>query len=492
MFSGGRTGTGVRLWSGNAPYSLFCTEGRLVDIGIDVHAVLRRALRSGGEYADIFIERGAPLAIMCEDDKIEKIISGADCGAGVRVLFGLRTAYAYTNELTTASLLEIAEAVSQAVSGAAGAGDAIIGLCRKRPSVDFAVKIPPETVETGWKADMVRRANRIARSADRRVRQVTVTYRENRQEVLMAGSSGFIAEDDRRYLTAFVQVVASDGGVIQTGYEPVGGLMGLELFDAAPLEQAADRAARRALLMLSADKAPAGRMPVVLSSEAGGTMIHEAVGHGLEADLAQTGLSVYSGKIGRQIAAPIVTVLDDSTLPGRRGSFRFDDEGTDAQRTVLVEKGILRTYLYDRLTAMKDGTRSTGNGRRESYKHRPIPRMTNTLIAPGTSNPAEILRSTPRGLFVKKMGGGQVNTVNGDFVFEVSEGYRIENGRIAGPVRGATLIGNGPEVLLSIDMVGSDLGFSIGTCGKDGQGSPVSDAQPTLRIPDMTVGGEVA
>ena len=221
-------------------------------------------------------------------------------------------------------------------------------------------------------------------------------------------------------------------------------------------------------------------------------MIHEAVGHGLEADLAQSGLSVYSGKLGQQIAAPIITVLDDATLPGRRGSFRFDDEGTPAQRTVLVEKGILRTYLYDQLTAMKDGRASTGNGRRESYRHRPIPRMTNTMIAPGASRPESILRETHRGLYVRKMGGGQVNTVNGDFVFEVSEGYLIENGSIGEPVRGATLIGNGPNVLLSIDRVGSDLGFSIGTCGKDGQGSPVSDAQPTIRIPDITGGGEVA
>jgi TldD protein len=233
-------------------------------------------------------------------------------------------------------------------------------------------------------------------------------------------------------------------------------------------------------------------MPVVLSSEAGGTMIHEAVGHGLEADLAQSGLSVYSGKIGERIASPIITVVDDSTLPGRRGSFRFDDEGTEAHRTLLVDRGVLKTFLYDRLTAMKDGARSTGNGRRESYKHRPIPRMTNTMIAPGTADPGEILRMTPKGLFVRKMGGGQVNTVNGDFVFEVSEGYLIENGGIGEPVRGATLIGNGPRVLMSIDRVGSDLGFSIGTCGKDGQGSPVSDAQPTLRIPEITVGGEVA
>lgn len=220
-------------------------------------------------------------------------------------------------------------------------------------------------------------------------------------------------------------------------------------------------------------------------------MIHEAVGHGLEADLVQSGLSVYSHLMGQRIASPLISVVDDATLEGRRGSFRFDDEGVDAQRTVLVDKGILKTFLYDRLTAVKDGVRSTGNGRRESYKYRPIPRMTNTMIVPGEFDPGNILRSTPKGLYVKKMGGGEVNTVNGDFVFEVSEGYRIENGTIGEPVRGATLTGNGPQVLMSIDQVGTDLGFSIGTCGKDGQGSPVSDAQPTLRIPEMTVGGVI-
>jgi TldD protein len=468
-------------------------RGGTLNNEIDFAAVLKRALRNGGDFADIFIERSTPLSIVCEDDRIEKVISGLDCGAGVRVLFGQRAAYAYSNEVSTSSLLELADAVSQAST--AGRGQAEhhgINLSRKRPAVDFVIQRAPETVATVQKVALVNSANVAARAIDPRIRQVMATYRENRQNVIIANSDGFIAEDERMYLTAMVHVVAMDGGVIQTGYEPVGGFMGMELFELNPLDQAAERASRRALQMLSARKAPAGRMPVVLSSEAGGTMIHEAVGHGLEADLAQSGLSVYSGRIGEQIASPLITVLDDATLPGRRGSFRVDDEGTDSQRTKLVDRGTLKTFMYDRLTALKDGMRSTGNGRRESYKHRPIPRMTNTMIAPGASDPDEILRATPRGLFVKKMGGGQVNTVNGDFVFEVSEGYLIENGRIGEPVRGATLAGNGPQVLMSIDMVGSDLGFSIGTCGKDGQGSPVSDAQPTLRIPEITVGGEVS
>lgn len=463
-----------------------------MNLGIDYHGVLRKALRRGGEYADIFIEMTTPLAIVCEDNHIEKILTGIERGAGLRLVAGQRTAYAYTNELTTASLLELAEAVSSAAADGQGRPKQAICLTKRLPSVEQHVRILPEAVGIERKVALVSGANRRARAVDHRIRQVQVIYRESRQQVLIANSDGSFSEDDRRYLTAIVQVVAADGGVIQTGYESAGGIMGMELFEAVDFEKTAETAAQRAVMMLSARKAPAGRMPVVLSSDAGGTMIHEAVGHGLEADLAQSGLSVYSGKLGQQIASPLVTVVDDATLPGRRGSYRFDDEGTPAQRTVLVEQGVLKSYLYDRLTAVKDGVCSTGNGRRESYRHRPIPRMSNTMICPGTSNPSEILRSTPNGLFVKKMGGGQVNTVNGDFVFEVSEGYLIENGRIGEPVRGATLIGNGPAVLLSIDKVGSDLGFSIGTCGKDGQGAPVSDAQPTLRIPEITVGGEVS
>jgi TldD protein len=221
-------------------------------------------------------------------------------------------------------------------------------------------------------------------------------------------------------------------------------------------------------------------------------MIHEAVGHGLEADLALAKLSVYSGKIGTRVALPIITVVDDGTIPYKRGSGFYDGEGSPSERTVLVENGILKGYMYDRLSAMKSGAKSTGNGRRESYQYRPIPRMTNTMIVAGETDPEEILGSLDKGLLVKRMGGGQVNTVNGDFVFEVTEGYLIENGSVGEAVRGATLTGNGPEVLSKIDMVGTDMGFGIGTCGKDGQGVPVADGQPTLRIPEIVVGGGVS
>jgi TldD protein len=458
-----------------------------LDAGIDCAAVLKKALSNGGEYADIFIERSELFSLSCEDGKIEKVVSGTDCGAGVRLIREQRTVYAHTNELTTEALLELADALRKAAPGSGR--EITIDLSRKKPKTDYSVARDLSSFDVPWKKDMVLRANAAARAVDPRIRQAMLSYREQRQKVFIANSDGFSTADERSYITAAVHVVAADGALVQTGYDAAGGNTGMEVFEGSPMERVAENAARRAVLMLSARPAPAGRMPVVLSSEAGGTMIHEAVGHGLEADLAQGGLSVYSGRIGEAIASPLVTVVDDATLAGRRGSFRFDDEGNDAERTVLVEEGVLKTFLYDRLTAMKDGVRSTGNGRRESYRRRPIPRMTNTMIAPGGSDPAEILRSTPSGLFVRKMGGGQVNTVNGDFVFEVSEGYMIDNGKIGEAVRGATLLGNGPQALRSIDLVGSDLGFSIGTCGKDGQGAPVSDAQPTLRIPELTVGG---
>ncbi|MEW6409023.1 MAG: TldD/PmbA family protein [Nitrospirota bacterium] len=454
-----------------------------------IQKILKRALRQGGDYAEIFVEHTRPTGIILEDNKIEKVISGIDIGAGIRIIFNGKTAYAYTNELSERALIELAETASNVVKQTEK--DTTINLIRRNPSVDFTIKRHPQSVGISEKVSVVSKANTLSRKYDNRIRQVTVSYRDVIQKVQIGNSEGLMAEDERIHTLFFINVIASDGDIIQTGYEPVGGLIGFEIFNEHPPEVVAEKASKRAVMMLSAKRAHGGKMPVVISAEAGGTMIHEAIGHGLEADLAQQGLSVFSGKIGKQVASKIITVVDDATLPNKRGSFRFDDEGVEAQRTVLVENGILKGYMYDRLSAMKDGVRPTGNGRRESYKHKPIPRMTNTFIALGTSNPVDIIKSIDKGLFVKKMGGGQVNTVNGDFVFEVNESYLIEYGQIGEPVRGATLTGNGPEILNQIDMVGNDLGFSIGTCGKDGQGVPVSDAMPTIRIPRMVVGGEV-
>ena len=464
---------------------------------IPYEKILKETLKEGGEFADLFFEQTHSVIIVCEEDRIEKVISGLDIGLGLRILFGGRTIYGFTNEMSEEVLFNLARRLSLAVEENEEA-NVINFTDRRRPALPsppistppFVIKRHPQGVPVLEKVSVVKRGNDLARRLDRRVRQVKVLYRDFGQILSIANSEGVVVEGERVGAVFSVQVVSAQGDIIQTGYEPVGGTMGFELFDLHPPEEVAEVAAKRSLLMLSARKAPMGRMAVVLSSEAGGTMIHEAIGHGLEADLAQQGLSVYSNKVGEEVASPLITVVDDPTLPQKRGSYPFDDEGVPSRRTVLVEEGILKRYLYDRLSALKDGVESTGNGRRESYQHKPIPRMSNTLIVPGKIKPEEIIASVEKGLFVKKMGGGQVNTVNGDFVFEVSEGYLIEKGSIGEPVRGAILIGNGPQVLKEIDRVGDDLGFGIGNCGKDGQGVPVGDAQPTLRIPELVVGGQ--
>ncbi len=455
-----------------------------------ISRIIKKSLSRGGDYADVYIERERPLAIQLEDDKIEKLYSGVDTGIGVRVIFGGKSAYAYSNDFSEESLAHIAETVSSAVKDKKE-GILSFDLRKLKPATDFTIKLNPRDVATNRKISLIEESNKAARSVSPKIKQVSIMYRDSIKNVCIASSDGIIAEDERIYTLALIQVIAAEGDVLQTSYEPVGGLAGFEIFDETPFEEVACKAAQKAVTLLNARKAPGGRMPVIISAEAGGTMIHEAVGHGLEADLVQQGLSVYTGKMGERIASPMVTIIDDATLQNKRGSFRFDDEGTISQSTVLVEKGVLTGYMYDRLTAMKDGVPSSGNGRRQSYKERPIPRMTNTFIASGEEDPLKIIGSVDKGFLVMKMGGGQVNTVTGEFVFEVSEGYLIEKGQRGEPVRGATLIGNGPDVLQSIDMVGNDLGFAIGTCGKDAQGVPVSDAMPTVRIPEMVVGGEV-
>jgi len=444
-------------------------------------------LKHGGAFADLYHESSQSHSIVCDDDKIEKVMTGADAGVGLRAISDFKTSYAYGNRCSEKDILALAVDLASAAKG--GSPGPVAKAYPLKPRVNLPVSLPPEGISTAKKVAVVREANAAARGIDPRVRQVKVVYSDKHQKLAMANSQGLVVEEDRTYTLLAVQVVAAEKDLIQTGYEPVGGLMGFELFDAVDPVQVAETAARRAIQALEAREAPRGLMPVILSSEAGGTMIHEAVGHGLEADLALEGLSVYSNRIGEAVASPLVTVLDDATLTQKRGSYGYDDEGVAAEKTILIEKGILKGYLCDRLYAMKFKGMSTGNGRRQSYKHHPIVRMSNTMIAPGDEDPDAILRNTPKGVLVKKMGGGQVNTVNGDFVFEVTEGYLIRNGQVGDPIRGATLTGNGPQVLESIDRVGNDLGFAIGTCGKDGQGVPVGDAQPTLRIPEIVVGG---
>jgi len=450
--------------------------------------VLDVAMVRGGDFADIFIEEKKIVGIGCEAGRIEKVHSGVDVGAGLRVISGHSTAYAYTNDLSRTGLLEAAKIVSHASTG--DKKEVNMDFTKVKPMVDFEFMEHPGEVPTDRKVEVVEAADKAARSLDKnKIKQVLVGYGDVVQKVAIANTVGDYVEDERVRTRLMVHAVAALDATIQTGYEAVGSLCGFELFKNYSPEQVGEAAARRALDMLEAKPAPAGKMPVVMASEAGGTMVHEACGHGLEADLVQKELSVYAGKKGQLVASEEVSVFDDATIDTRYGSYRFDDEGVPARRVNLIENGVLTDFMYDRLTAAKEDRKSNGHGRRESYQHKPIPRMGNTCIAPGRTDPDKIIRETKNGLLVKKMGGGQVNTTTGDFVFDVAEGYLISDGEIGPMVRGATLTGNGPEVLRIVEMVGSDLGFTIGTCGKDGQGVPVSDAQPTMAIKQLIVGG---
>jgi TldD protein len=456
--------------------------------GLPVSRILSALLARGGEHGELFLEEVRSLSVLMEDGRIERVVSGTDTGIGVRLLFRGKTYYAHTNDRTADSLLALSNDLSRYAEGD-GVAVALPAAAREvqGPTV---VRIPPSERGIGEKVALVREVDRIARGYSPEIRQVRVTSSESLRRVEIAAHPGVFVREEQTYCVLAVQAVAGDDAGLTMGYESAGGTDGLEFLDGGVPWELARKAAGRAVRALHAAILPGGRMPVVLSSEAGGTMVHEAVGHGLEADLARRGMSVYKEKLGERIGNPLISIVDDSTIPGKRGSHGVDDEGTPGQRTLLVDGGILKGFLHDRLSATMDGVAPTGNGRRESYRHKPIPRMTNTLILPGTTPPEAILSGVHGGLLVVKMGGGQVNTVTGDFMFEVAEGYRIEGGKRGEPVRGATITGNGPEVLEMIDRVGSDLGFGIGTCGKDGQGVPVGDAQPTLSIgpPFITVG----
>ena len=418
-----------------------------------------------------------------EDNKIDKITHGHDEGVGIRLIKDGKTYYGYTTNPTFENLLELAKTLAR------GEGHGPVAVGKKYIQGWTEVVIDPDSEGLKFRAEILKRANDKARSFGDKIKQVLAVLMDKTRDILIVNTLGETAEDIQKRVVFFVEVVASDGETLQRGYESLGGRRGFEIFNETPPELITEKAAKRALLMLEAKPAPAGEFTVVMSSQAGGTMIHEAVGHGLEADLVQQGLSVYAGKLGEKVASELVTVVDDATLPYHNGSFTVDDEGVPAQRKVLIKDGILVGYMYDRLRAMRDGVESTGNGRRQSYAHIPIVRMTNTFIDKGKDNPEDIIKDTKKGVLVVKMGGGEVNTVTGDFVFEVMEGYMIENGEVTYPIRGATLIGNGPKALQDVDAVGSDLGWAIGTCGKDGQGVPVTDAQPTIRIKRLTLGG---
>jgi TldD protein len=339
------------------------------------------------------------------------------------------------------------------------------------------------------KVAWLREADDAARAVDPAVRQVLVAYVDSLQHVLIANSLGVWAEEERPRIRLIAQVVAARDDVIQMGFDGPAASAGAEFLDLRPPAATAETAARMALAMLDGTAAPAGEMPVVLAPGGGGILFHEACGHGLEADHIQKDASVFKGRMGETFASPLVTGVDDGTVPSAWGTNAFDDEGTPTRRTVLFDEGTLVSELYDLVRAEHAGAPSTGNGRRQSYAYLPIPRMTNSSILPGASRALDVVADTPRGLYAKTLGGGQVNPATGDFVFGVAEGYLIENGKIAGPVRGANLIGNGPQILAAIDAVADDFDTRDGICGKEGQGVPVSNGSPTLRIARMTVGG---
>lgn len=457
--------------------------------------VLDQALSCGGDLAELFFEHTESTRVFYENHKIDKLLEGVDSGCGLRIIFDGRSVYGYTTQLTEAALLQLAQDLSVSVSvqsrHSTEQREWRMSEQKNTDINEYQVKRSARQCDLSTKVDYAKRAHDEAWKRLPTAQQVLAVFLDSERKIAIVNSDGLISEDKKNYLQIFMQMAAQKDGRVETTHTSEGGFVGLEFLDHDKPESLGRETAEKLEILLTALPAPSGTMAVVLSSEAGGTMIHEAVGHGLEADLACQGLSVYQNKIGQQVASPLITVLDDGGMPEKRGSYRFDDEGTPAQKNILIENGILKNYMVDRLSAMKFDLMATGNGRRESFRHQPMVRMTNTYIAPGKDDPAQILKETQKGIYVKSMGGGQVNTVTGDFVFAVTEAYLIHDGKLGEAIRGATLVGNGPQILSIVDRVGNDLGFSTGTCGKDGQAAPVTDAQPTLRIPEITVGGEV-
>jgi TldD protein len=446
--------------------------------------VLARALAHGGEFAELFAERRSGLTLAIDESRIESVQSGAEEGAGVRVLSGGTTYFAHVDGLDPADLERAAEEAASALRGDRAEPRALV----KVASSPEAIGQPPEQVPTARKADLLRELDERARAAGDEIVQAPASYGEARREVAVANSEGLFSGDDRTRVRIGAQAVARRGDRVETGAETLGGHRGFELFDDDPAAIAAS-AARKALTLLDAGPAPTGSMPVVVGGGFGGVLFHEMTGHGLEADHIQKGASVYAGKLGDAVAQPLLTAYDDGRMPGEWGSDAIDDEGTPTQQTRVIEDGRLISLLHDRRSAERDGVASTGNGRRESFRHLPIPRMTNTYIAPGEAEPEAIIGEVEKGFYAVSFAGGQVDPATGDFVFGVNEGYLIEAGKVTRPCRGATLIGNCLQALAAIDAVGNDFWMKTGICGKGGQKVPVGTGQGHVRIASMTVGG---
>ncbi|HWL65357.1 MAG TPA: TldD/PmbA family protein [Actinomycetota bacterium] len=454
-----------------------------------VKKVLAAAAGKGSDLAELYVESKTSRSLRLEDRRIEDVASGKDAGAGVRVVAGPRSAYAFTNVLTEAALLETATIARAELAEDPGRK---IDLRRVEPGAVHPVERRAETASGEDLATILKASDETARAAGAEIRQVIVSYMSVEQNVLVASTDGRLATDDRSRLRFAVQVVAGRDGVITTGFDAPGHSGGLELLDRRPPAEIASRAATKALKMLDAKPSPAGEFPVVLAPGTGGVLIHEACGHGLEGDTLVKDASVYAKREGERFGSESVTIIDDGSDVGAWGSFGVDDEGTPSQRTVLFDQGVLVGCMTDLNSAHKLNKNPTGNGRRQSYAHLPVVRMTNTYLLPGPDDPDEIIRSIERGVYAATFAGGEVNPATGNFVFGMSEAYMIENGAIAYPIKGANIIGNGPQVLQVIDAVAADFGRTEGVCGKDGQHAPVTNGMSTVLLGKMTVGGTEA
>lgn len=451
--------------------------------------VLAEALKTGADLAEIYVEDVTSLRIRMDDSRIEQAIRGADRGAGIRVFFGNLVTYAYTDTLSEESLLDAARAAAAASSSSNQT--AVIDLTERKSPLRFEIERPFDEMSIAEKAGILSKMDEAGRAYDPRIAQVFGSYQERSRKVWMFNSQGLYVHDDRNFVELAGGVIAKEGDRLQQAYRGFGGQVGLELLTRNDAVEMIQNQAEVAIKMLDARDTPAGEFTVVLPNGWGGVLFHEACGHQMEADFITNGSSAYAGKIGEVVASPLITAVDDGTIPGRRGSLRFDDDGTPSQRTVLIEKGVLKEYMWDLVEARRvNREASTGNGRRESYRHMPMPRMTNTFIDNGDHDPQEIIERTKKGIFVEQMAGGQADIAKGDFVFNATVAYMIEDGKLTTPLRGATIAGNGPTVLRDIDMVGNDLALDpgMGMCGK-GQAARVSVGQPTVRLPKVTVGG---
>lgn len=454
-----------------------------------IQQILKSALLNGGELAEVYLEENTRLTLNLDEQRIDKANRGNVVGGGVRVFYGNTAAYAYTDNLTEESLTEAARAAA-AAARSTGEPRVSIDLTRSQSTVAQVIERPYDEMNLSEKVEILQRMDQEARSVGPEIVSVMCSYSETERRVWIFNSDGVWAEDERLFLELGGNVTAQKDGILQSNRTGMGGQIGLEFFEQRDPNEMMREAAESTSLMLDARPAPAGEMPVVIANGWGGVLFHEACGHCMEADFVTKGASAYGGLVGETVGPEFLTAIDDGTIPGRRGTMRFDDEGTPTSRTVLIENGVLRDYLWDLTEARRMGRTSTGNGRRESFRHMPMPRMTNTYIDAGPHDPEEIIRSVDKGLYAKRMGGGQVEIGRGDYVFTVTEGWLIENGKLTAPVRGATLVGNGPESLRRMDMIGNDLALDPGrgNCGKM-QWAKVSVGQPTVRIPGLTVGG---